>query len=112
MNHAIAIAGGLISAGLALGGGVIGAAFGDGMVGNAVIAGTARQPESQGQLMTTFWIVVALVEGMYFINLALAIGLFIFVVANGVQEVCSSPPNRPTSSPSMRPSSSSWSPSL
>jgi F-type H+-transporting ATPase subunit c len=85
MNHAIAIAGGLISAGLALGGGVIGAAFGDGLVGNAVISGTARQPEAQGRLMTTFWIVVALVEGMYFINLAIAIGLFIFVVAQGVK---------------------------
>ena len=84
MNHAIAIAGGLISAGLALGGGVIGAAFGDGLVGNAVIAGTARQPEAQGRLMTTFWIVVALVEGMYFINLALGI-FFVFVIAAGVK---------------------------
>ncbi|HEY8760219.1 MAG TPA: ATP synthase F0 subunit C [Candidatus Dormibacteraeota bacterium] len=85
MNHAIALAGALIAAGLALGGGVVGAAFGDGLVGSAVIAGTARQPESQGRLMTTFWIVVGLVEGMYFINLALAIGLFIFYVAAQVK---------------------------
>ena len=56
MNHAIVLAGALIAAGLALGGGVVGAAFGDGLV-----------------------------EGMYFINLALAIGLFIFYVAAQVK---------------------------
>src|SRR5438270_10783944 len=85
MNHAIAIAGGLISAGLALGGGVIGAAFGDGLVGNAVIAGTARQPEAQGRLMTSFWSAVGLVEGMDFSKRALAIGLFMVVGAQGAK---------------------------
>src|SRR5438045_644903 len=47
MNHAIAIAGALIGFGLALGGGAMGAAFGDGMAGNATIAGVARPPEAE-----------------------------------------------------------------
>ena len=83
MNHAIAIAGALIAGGLALGGGAIGAAVGDGLVGNATIAGVARQPEAQGRLQTTMFLIIGLVEGMYFINLALAF-VFIYAVANGV----------------------------
>ena len=47
MNHAIALAGAVIGAGLALGGGAIGAAIGDGLAGNATIAGVSRQPEAQ-----------------------------------------------------------------
>jgi len=83
MNHAIAVAGALINAGLVLGGGVIGAAIGDGLVGNATISGTARQPEAQGRLYGTMFIIVGLVEGMYFINLALGF-VFIYVIAAGV----------------------------
>ena len=83
MNHAIAIAGALIAGGLALGGGAIGAAVGDGLVGSATIAGVARQPEAQGRLQTTMFLIIGLVEGMYFINLALAF-VFIYAVANGV----------------------------
>ena len=83
MNHAIAIAGALIAGGLALGGGAIGAAVGDGLVGSATIAGVARQPESQGRLQTTMFLIIGLVEGMYFINLALAF-VFIYAVANGI----------------------------
>ena len=71
MNYAIALAGAAIGAGLALGGGAIGAAIGDGLVGNATIAGVARQPESQPRLYTTMFIIIGLVEAMYFINLAL-----------------------------------------
>ncbi len=84
MNHAIAIAGALISAGLALGGGTIGAAIGDGLAGNATIQGVARQPEAQGRLQTIMFLIVGLVEAMYFINLALAF-VFIYAVAQGVQ---------------------------
>ena len=83
MNDAIAIAGALIGAGLALGGGAIGAAVGDGLVGNATIQGTARQPEAQGRLQVIMFLIVGLVEAMYFINLALAF-YFIVSVAAGV----------------------------
>jgi F-type H+-transporting ATPase subunit c len=72
--------GALIAAGLALGGGAIGAAIGDGLAGNATIAGTARQPEAQGRLQVTMFLIIGLVEGMYFINLALGF-FFIYVIA-------------------------------
>src|SRR3989442_973032 len=49
MNHAIVLAGALIAAGIALGGGAIGAAVGDGLAGNATIQGTARQAEGARQ---------------------------------------------------------------
>jgi F-type H+-transporting ATPase subunit c len=84
MNHAIAVAGALIGAGLALGGGAIGAAIGDGLGGSATIQGVSRQPEAQGRLMALFGIVIGLVEAMYFINLGLGF-YFITSVANGVQ---------------------------
>ncbi len=83
MNHAIAVAGALIGAGLALGGGAIGAAIGDGLVGNAQIAGVSRQPEAEARLRITMFLIIGLVEAMYFINLALAF-YFITAVANGV----------------------------
>jgi F-type H+-transporting ATPase subunit c len=83
MNHAIAVAGALIGAGLALGGGAIGAAIGDGLGGSATIQGVSRQPEAQGRLMALFGIVIGLVEAMYFINLGLGF-YFITTVANGV----------------------------
>ena len=70
-------AGAFIGGGLALGGGAIGAAIGDGLAGSQTIAGIARQPEAQGRLYTTMFIVVGLCEAMYFINLAFT-SLFIF----------------------------------
>jgi F-type H+-transporting ATPase subunit c len=76
---AIKTAGGLIGAGLALGGGAIGAGIGDGIAGNALISGIARQPEAQGQLTGQFFLTVGLVEAAYFINLAFA-ALFVFVL--------------------------------
>ena len=84
MNHAIAVAGALIGAGLALGGGAIGAAIGDGLGGSATIQGVSRQPEAQGRLLALFGIVIGLVEAMYFINLALGF-YFITSVAQGVK---------------------------
>jgi F-type H+-transporting ATPase subunit c len=77
----IQLAGGLIGGGLALGGGAIGAAVGDGLAGSALISGVARQPEAQSRLQTLFFLTVGLVEAMYFINLAFAV-LFVFVLAN------------------------------
>ena len=80
MNHAIAVAGALIAAGMALGGGAIGAAVGDGLAGNATIAGVSRQPEAQGRLQVIMFLIIGLVEAMYFINLAF-MALFVFVLA-------------------------------
>ena len=84
MNAAIAMAGALIGFGLALGGGAMGAAVGDGLAGNATIAGVARQPEAQGQLQTIMFLIIGLVEAMYFINLALGF-VFVYVIAAGVK---------------------------
>jgi F-type H+-transporting ATPase subunit c len=92
-EKAIELAGAFVGGGLALGGGAIGAAVGDGLAGSQTIAGIARQPEVQGRLYTTMFLIVGLVEGMYFINLAFA-ALFV------------------TSWYPTPRSSSSWSPSL
>ena len=70
----IELAGALIGGG----GGAIGAGIGDGIAGNSLIQGVARQPEAQGQLQTLFFLTVGLVEAAYFINLAFAV-LFVFV---------------------------------
>ncbi|HXY43122.1 MAG TPA: F0F1 ATP synthase subunit C [Acidimicrobiales bacterium] len=77
--QALSSAGAFIGGGLALGGGAIGAAIGDGLAGSQTIAGIARQPEAQGRLYTTMFIVVGLCEAMYFINLVFMI-LFVFVL--------------------------------
>ena len=83
MNHAIALAGALIGTGLALGGGAIGAAVGDGLVGNATIGGISRQPEAQGRLQVVMFLIIGLVEAMYFINLA--IGFYFISTANAIK---------------------------
>lgn len=79
-NTAVTTAGAMIGGGIALGGGAIGAAIGDGLAGSSTIQGIARQPEAQGRLMTIFFLTVGLVEAMYFINLAF-MALFVFVLA-------------------------------
>jgi F-type H+-transporting ATPase subunit c len=81
-EKAIELAGGFVGGGLALGGGAVGAAIGDGLAGSQLIAGVARQPEAQGRLTTLFFLTVGLVEAMYFINLVFAV-LFVFVLAKG-----------------------------
>jgi len=75
-------AGAFIGGGLALAGGAIGAAIGDGLVGAQTIAGVARQPEAQSRLFNIFFLTVGLVEAMYFINLAF-MALFVFVLGSG-----------------------------
>jgi F-type H+-transporting ATPase subunit c len=82
VGASIRTAGALIGGGLALAGGAIGAAIGDGMVGGQLIAGVTRQPEAQGRLFTLFLITVGLVEAMYFINLAF-MALFVFATPGG-----------------------------
>ena len=74
---AIGIAGALVGGGLALGGGAIGAAIGDGLAGSQTIAGVARNPEAQGRLTTIMFLTVGLCEAAYFINLVFA-ALFVF----------------------------------
>jgi F-type H+-transporting ATPase subunit c len=69
----------MIAFGVALGGGAIGAAIGDGLAGNATINGVARQPEARGTLQGIMFIIIGLVEGMYFINLAFG-ALFVFSI--------------------------------
>jgi F-type H+-transporting ATPase subunit c len=78
--HAVQLAGAFVGGGLALGGGAIGAAVGDGLAGSQTIAGIARQPEVQSRLYATMFLIVGLVEAMYFINLAFT-ALFVFVLA-------------------------------
>lgn len=78
--HSVQLAGAFVGGGLALGGGAIGAAVGDGLAGSSTIAGVARQPEAQSRLFTIFFLTVGLVEAMYFINLAF-MALFVFVLA-------------------------------
>jgi len=70
-------AGAYIGGGLALAGGAIGAAIGDGLAGAQTIAGVARQPEARARLFTIFLLTVGLCEAMYFINLAF-MALFVF----------------------------------
>jgi F-type H+-transporting ATPase subunit c len=78
-QSAIELAGAMIGGGLALGGGAIGAAVGDGLAGSQTIAGIARQPEAQGRLYSTMFLVVGLCEAMYVINLAF-MAYFVFVL--------------------------------
>jgi F-type H+-transporting ATPase subunit c len=78
----IAKAGAYIGGGLALAGGAAGASIGDGLAGNALVAGVARQPEAQGRLFTPFFLSVAFAEGNYFINVAFA-ALLLFALAGG-----------------------------
>ena len=70
--------GAYIGGGLIMAGGAIGAGIGDGIAGNALVSGIARQPEAQGRLFTPFFITVGLVEAAYFINLAF-MAVFVFV---------------------------------
>lgn len=77
MAEAVRLAGAMVGGGLALGGGAVGAAIGDGLAGSQTIAGVARQPEAQGRLTTIMFLTVGLCEAAYFINLAFT-ALFVF----------------------------------
>ena len=78
MNHAAVLQAAVIAFGIALGGGAIGVGVGDGLAGNATIAGIARQPEASARLQLVMWIIIGLAEASYFINLALG---FYFITA-------------------------------
>ena len=78
MQHAVRVAGALVGGGLALGGGAIGAAIGDGLAGSQTIAAIARQPEIEDKARTYFFLTVGLAEAMYFINLLFMV-VFVYV---------------------------------
>ena len=77
---AVRVAGALVGGGLALGGGAIGAAVGDGLAGSQTIAAIARQPEIEAKARQYFFLTVGLVEAMYFINLLFMV-VFVYVFA-------------------------------
>ena len=83
LEKSIELAGAFVGGGMALGGGAIGAAIGDGLAGSATINGVARQPQAQTRLFTIFFTTVGLCEAMYFINLAF-MALFVFVFGKSV----------------------------
>ena len=56
----------------------IGPGIGIGLIFGSTIQSIARQPEAQSRLYGTMFLIVGLVEAMYFINLAF-VALFIFV---------------------------------
>jgi F-type H+-transporting ATPase subunit c len=72
-NHGLAILGGLIGAGIILAGGAIGAGVGDGLVTSRTVEGIARQPEARGNLLTTMFISVGIIEAYPIIALVFAI---------------------------------------
>jgi F-type H+-transporting ATPase subunit c len=78
IGDAVRTAGALVGGGIALGGGAIGAAVGDGLAGSQTIAAIARQPEVENKARTYFFLTVGLVEAMYFINLLFMV-VFIYV---------------------------------
>jgi F-type H+-transporting ATPase subunit c len=71
--HAAAALGGFIGAGLMLAGGGIGAGIGDGLVTSRTVEGIARQPEARGQLLTTMFISVGLIEAYPIIALVFGV---------------------------------------
>ncbi len=74
------VSGALIGGGLILGGGAIGAGIGDGIAGNALISGIARQPELLPMLRTQFFIVMGLVDAIPIIGVAIALYIMFAVV--------------------------------
>ena len=52
--------------------GAIAAGIGDGMVASKVIEGITRQPELRGQLMSTMFVAIGLIEAMPIIGVVVA----------------------------------------
>jgi len=68
----------LIGAGLAIGLGALGPGVGLGLIGNAMLAGVARNPEAQGRMFTNMILMAGLTEAVAIYALVIAI-LLIFV---------------------------------
>jgi F-type H+-transporting ATPase subunit c len=71
-GEALVRLGAYIGGGVAIGIGAAGASVGDGLAGNQLVAGIARQPEAQQRLMTPFLLTMTFAEGNFFIALAFA----------------------------------------
>lgn len=63
---------GALAAGIAVGLGALGASIGIGNIVGSTVEGIARQPELRGQLQTTMFIGVGLVEAMPIIAVVIA----------------------------------------
>jgi len=61
-----------LAAAIAVGCGAIGAGIGDGLVSSKVIEGITRQPELRGQLMSTMFVAIGLIEAMPIIGVVVA----------------------------------------
>ena len=61
-----------LAASIAVGCGAIAAGIGDGMVASKVIEGITRQPELRGQLMSTMFVAIGLIEAMPIIGVVVA----------------------------------------
>jgi F-type H+-transporting ATPase subunit c len=81
IETAMQVTGALVGGGLAIGGGAVGAAIGDGLAGSQTIAAIARQPEVEAKARQYFLLTVGLVEAMYFINLLFMI-VFVYVFSS------------------------------
>ena len=79
MTEAIAML--YVAGGLMLGIGAAGAAVGIGILGARFIEGIARQPEMLGMLRTQFFILMGLVDALPII--AIAIGLYVLFAVVG-----------------------------
>ena len=79
MSEAIAML--YIAGGLMLGIGAAGAAVGIGILGARFVEGIARQPEMLGMLRTQFFIIMGLVDALPII--AIAIGLYVLFAVVG-----------------------------
>lgn len=62
-----------LAAALAVGLGALGAGIGNGLIVSRTVEGIARQPELKGQLQTTMFIGVGLVEAMPIIAVVIAL---------------------------------------
>ena len=61
-----------LAAAIAVGCSAIGAGIGDGLVSSKVIEGITRQPELRGQLMSTMFVAIGLIEAMPIIGVVVA----------------------------------------
>ena len=81
MNEAIALL--YVAGGLMLGIGAAGAAVGIGILGARFIEGIARQPEMLGMLRTQFFIIMGLVDALPIISIAIGLYVLFAVVGGG-----------------------------
>lgn len=64
---------GALAAAIAVGLGALGAGIGNGLIVSKTVEGIARQPELKGQLQTTMFIGVGLVEAVPIIGVVIAL---------------------------------------